>query len=356
MNTHIRDQALFILIFQLNTAFIVLTAYLVVHEAGAIFSLSNLLYMWLLSLFFMSCWLLVDWIRKRQSIKKLVKMTDRSIDLNSIEELLVMRTNTSESALWQELLNIQQEIYQKEILKQVSAKKQHTEFINQWSHYMKTPVSVMSLLVQQGKQNFSDQGTRDLLDDMNDENDRFRQGLDLMLQLARLDHFSLDLKSESINLPYFISTIINDEKKQFIRRKLYPKIQTQDDQPVLITSDSKWLQVVFNQLLLNALKYSNQGSREQIIFRITKGDELTSISIIDSGIGIEPHDVPRVFHPFFTGDNGRTHVESTGMGLYLVKRICDGLGHQISISSCPNKGTEVTVSFRSISLHDKIVR
>lgn len=357
MKAYFKDQSLFILLFMIHTGFIVLTAYLVIYESGAILSITNLLYICLLSFFFISCWLFLDWLRKRQSMKKLVNITkDSSNDLSSIEKILVMKTNSSESALWQETLKIQQEIYQKEIHKQASAKYHHTEFMNQWIHHMKTPVSVISLLIQQGKQGFSDQKMKDLLDDMNDENDRFRHGLDLMLQLARLDHFSVDLKSESVNLNTMLSTLINEEKKQFIRRKIYPQLQTPDDRHVIVTSDAKWLNVVFSQLLLNALKYSNQHIGDQIIFQMTREDNLTSVSIIDQGIGIEAYDLPRVFHPFFTGDNGRNRSESTGMGLYLAKKVCDGLGHQLSITSTPNQGTKVTISFRSVSLHDKTVR
>ena len=86
------------------------------------------------------------------------------------------------------------------------------------------------------------------------------------------------------------------------------------------------------QLLSNALKYTQQGS-------VSIYMEGPFLCIRDTGIGIAPEDLPRIFDRGYTGCNGRTDRKATGLGLYLCRRICDNLGHAISAQSVPGEGT-----------------
>lgn len=334
-----------------------LTTFLMIREAGAIISFSNLFYLFILSLFFMLSWLSFNWIKKRHMLKRLNHAGEiDSIKRTTVEELIEMKTYSTEARLWQNVIRKQHLTYQQAISQLELDREQHTEFINQWVHHMKTPVSVISLMIQQEKQTDEIHLTHTFLEDLYEQNERFRHGLELMLQLARLDHFSIDLKSESVNLGEVIHNVINEEKKQFIRRKIYPKVVTQDVAQLIVTSDSKWLHVICNQLLLNALKYSKQQEGALIYFDISSQSGQTTLKVMDEGMGIESHDIPRIFHPFFTGDHGRTHTESTGMGLYLVKQICEKLGHRIEVESKVNIGTTFTLTFTTTTLHDNFVR
>lgn len=110
---------------------------------------------------------------------------------------------------------------------------------------------------------------------------------------------------------------------------------------VNIVTDSKWLTVVLEQIIVNAVKYSNKNGGVQISFN---NDTLT---ITDHGIGITKNDLPRVFEQGFTGGNGRTHGEATGMGLYMVQRIAEILDIKVSIASTENVGTTVKLIFDS---------
>ena len=112
-------------------------------------------------------------------------------------------------------------------------------------------------------------------------------------------------------------------------------------------TDSKWLLVVLTQVLTNALKYTPAGGR--ITIRQTKPGVL---AIEDTGIGIRPEDQARVFDRGFTGQTGRGQEKSTGIGLYLCKRICDELGHGITLSSQVGEGTRVTLDLRRTDLKD----
>ena len=100
-----------------------------------------------------------------------------------------------------------------------------------------------------------------------------------------------------------------------------------------VLTDEKWLQFVIEQLLSNALKYTPEGGCVRVY-----GDGET-LAIADSGIGIRPEDLPRVFERGFTGCNGREERRSTGIGLYLCRRVTEKLGHGLTLASRPGQGT-----------------
>lgn len=111
-----------------------------------------------------------------------------------------------------------------------------------------------------------------------------------------------------------------------------------------VLTDEKWLSFVIEQLLSNALKYTPSGS-----ITITLEDPLT-LCIRDTGIGIAPEDLPRVFEKSYTGYNGRSDKKASGIGLYLCKRICHNLGHTITIESSLDTGTTVRIFLEHESL------
>ena len=128
---------------------------------------------------------------------------------------------------------------------------------------------------------------------------------------------------------------------QFIRRKL--KL-TYDVPDCRVLTDEKWLRFVIEQVLSNALKYTRSGG-----VTITLEPERTLV-IADTGIGIAPEDLPRVFERGFTGANGHADQRSSGIGLYLCRRIMTKLGHRITIESTPGKGTRVCLDLKEAEL------
>src|SRR5690606_34822083 len=128
-----------------------------------------------------------------------------------------------------------------------------------------------------------------------------------------------------------------ENKRLLISNRVYPE---NHGEKIILESDETWLVSIMNQLITNAVKYST-GKAQKMIVSIQEN----SIKVQDFGIGIPVSDRKRVFHPFFTGENGRKYRESTGMGLYLVKEVCEKLGHQVEIESEIEKGTTVTITF-----------
>lgn len=210
----------------------------------------------------------------------------------------------------------------------------HIQFINQWVHQMKTPLSVIHLIVQ------DEDDSRFIA--IGDELDRLKKGLDMVLYTARLDTFERDFYVETLNLQTVARSVTSSQKRLFIRKRVFPVIEI--DGGLQVASDEKWLSFAITQLMTNALRYTVEENRK-IYFHGYKRGINTVLEIRDEGVGIPQSDLPRVFDPYFTGENGRNFQESTGMGLHLTKQICEKLGHRIEIESTINQGTNVRIIF-----------
>ena len=106
-----------------------------------------------------------------------------------------------------------------------------------------------------------------------------------------------------------------------------------------IITDKKWFSLIIEQLLSNALKYTKNGS-----IKIYFSNDNT-LCIEDTGIGIKPEDIPRIFDKGYTGYNGHNIRHSSGIGLYICKRICNDLKIKINVKSQYNVGTSIYLTF-----------
>lgn len=199
------------------------------------------------------------------------------------------------------------------------------DYYTMWAHQIKTPIAAMSLLLQaeESEQNAALQA--ELL--------RIGQYVEMVLSYLRLESESSDLLLRTYDLDSVIRQAVRKYARLFILKKLSLDFR---ESGARVLTDEKWLLFVIEQLLSNALKYTNEGH----ISIYTEGKTLV---VTDTGIGICAEDLPRVFEKGFTGYNGREDKKSTGIGLYLCRRVCEKLGHKISISSEKGHGTSVRV-------------
>lgn len=229
------------------------------------------------------------------------------------------------------LLGSQFRLYKNDLHSYRHKLEEHIHFINQWVHGMKTPLSVIHLIIQdKDGPPFTAIG---------DELDRLKKGLDTVLYTARLDTFEHDFFVERLDLETVVRGVTSEQKRLFIRKRVFPTITM--DEPIAVTSDEKWLSFVLTQLITNAVRYTIEQDRYVYFHGFVGEENRVVLEIRDEGVGIPAGDLPRVFDPYFTGVNGRNFQESTGMGLYLVKQICGKLGHDVDISSEEGKGTNV---------------
>ncbi|MCI1591079.1 sensor histidine kinase [Heyndrickxia oleronia] len=234
----------------------------------------------------------------------------------------------------QQLLESQFRHYRTDLYRYKHKLDGHIQFINQWVHQMKTPISVIHLTIQ------DEDDPRFIA--IGDELDRLKKGLEMVLYTARLDTFERDFYVESLSLENVVRAVTSSQKRLFIRKRIFPSIQINHD--IQIASDEKWLSFIITQTITNALRYTIHENRKIYFNSYRRGISIV-LEITDEGVGIPPSDLPRVFDPYFTGENGRHFQESTGMGLYLVKQICEKLGHQIEIESKINQGTTIRLVF-----------
>lgn len=217
-------------------------------------------------------------------------------------------------------------------------------FLSQWLHNMKTPVAVMDLVLQKNsKEEIQD---RAAIENIKEENEKLQNQLNQVLNMLRLEEFSQDYTPESVDLGASVRKIINSRKSQFIYNRLYPKLTLKEG--LLVLTDEKWNEAMLEQILSNAIKYSACRDKDKNIYFIfeKKGDKV-SLTIKDEGIGMPKYDLERIFKPFFTGENGRSQKDATGIGLYFSSEVAKKLGHTIHIKSELGVGTEVTIEYLS---------
>ncbi|WP_256757618.1 HAMP domain-containing sensor histidine kinase [Cohnella sp. WQ 127256] len=234
------------------------------------------------------------------------------------------------------LLHTQYGHYQQQLKIQEKSRNDHLIFMNQWIHQMKTPLSVIRLMMEES----DDARSVSILE----ETDRMEKGLETVLYAARLETFERDFQVEAVPIRAIVENVIHENKRLFIGSKVYPELNV--DPHLIVESDAKWLTFMINQLVTNAIKYS-ADSHQKVIFTATQSENEACLEIRDHGIGIPVADRKRVFQAFYTGDNGRKYRESTGMGLYFVQEIGNRLGHRIELDSEVGEGTCVRIVFSS---------
>lgn len=291
---------------------------------------SEIIYILLFNTFIVSSFIIYKYI----TTKRAYEVFEKGIE--NLDESILDLGKSPIGKNVSNMLNQQYNQYRLKIQEQNKIHNDHLTFINHWIHQMKTPVSVINLLLQEYE-------GEEVSSNIQQELDKIDKGLNMAMYFARLDQFQKDFSVEKVNLYNEVVELINKERRLFIKNKIIPKVEL--DKDLVVYSDKKWLRFIIEQIIINGVKYSKDYGKYLIIKNI-ENSEYIIINIIDEGIGIPKKDIKRVFEPFFTGKNGRKFGESTGMGLYIVKKVCDNLGHRVEIKSEIEKGTRVSILFK----------
>ena len=210
-------------------------------------------------------------------------------------------------------------------------RKEYKEYIEQWIHEVKTPITAMKLIYENNPGPF----TRDLMTELENVN-RFTEQA---LYFARSEHAEKDYSVREIRLSDVVHEAIAGNKYLLRQNHVAITVEAMDD---VVYTDDKWVRFILDQLISNAVKY--RTDQPVLHFCTRKENDRVLLSVEDNGIGIPSGDLPRIFEKGFTGENGRKIHSSTGIGLYLCRRLCDKLGIGISASS-KGKGTTISLSF-----------
>ena len=201
-----------------------------------------------------------------------------------------------------------------------------SDYYTMWVHQIKTPIASMKLKLSET----DSESARLISSDLR----RIEQYVDMVLTYVRLSSDSTDYVFRKVNVDNIIKPALRKFSHDFISKKLSLSYESSD---VIVLTDEKWLGFVIEQLLSNAVKYTKEGG---ITISVAEEENAVNISVKDTGIGIPAENLPRIFESGYTGFNGRTDSHSSGIGLYICKKICDNLGIKIDVSSEVSKGSE----------------
>lgn len=202
-----------------------------------------------------------------------------------------------------------------------------------WAHQIKTPIASMRLTMQNEDSAFSRKLSSELF--------RIEQYVEMVLMFLRLDSHSTDYLIREYDLDAIVCQAVRKFAGEFISRKIQLVYEPLNSS---VITDEKWLSFVIEQVLSNALKYTPSGS-------ITISLEAPkTLCIRDTGMGIAPEDLPRIFEKGYTGYHGRADKKATGIGLYLCRRICNNLKHSISAESNLDTGTCIRIDLSQYQL------
>lgn len=211
----------------------------------------------------------------------------------------------------------------------------YKEYIELWIHEIKTPIAASKMVIENNK--------NVITKSIDEELDKIEDYTEQALFYARSNAVEKDYYIKKSSLKDMVNECVKKNKNILIQEKIGMNLH---DLEVDVNTDSKWIVFILNQLIQNSVKYRKEGSHSEIEMYAKCGKENVILYVKDYGIGIKKGEITRVFEKGFTGTNGRlSNKKSTGIGLYLCKKLCDKLGIAIELNSVQGEGTEIRLVF-----------
>lgn len=335
-NRYLRDQWIYMLIY-LTMMFLILAVLLSFHV-----NKSLILVVMVIMLVGGNVILLWNYQRKKMFYHNYLQQLNALDQKYLICELIKEPYFLEGQILYQSLYEINKSMLEKinELEMQVTNFK---DYVEMWIHEVKIPLSHLTLTVHNHRSEISPQ----ILEQVR----KLENQVDQVLYYVRCENSQKDYLIKSSSLSKIINNIIMKNKDYFIFRKLNLNLHDLDK---TVLTDSKWLEFIINQILNNSFQYCINKTETCIEISAVEDDDKVVLMIQDNGIGICESDLPRVFDKCFTGYNGRIQKKSTGMGLYICRRLCQRLGHHIDIESIQNEYTKVLITFHKDHYYDVI--
>lgn len=273
-----------------------------------------------------------DYLRKKQYYDE-IKENMRSLDKKYLVSEVIEEGSFVESKLIYDVICTGNKSMNDEIGSLKREINEYREYIELWVHEIKTPISTCKLLIENNES--------PLTNSIGEEVSKLEGYIDQALFYTRSNNIEKDYIVREINLRDCINKVLNNTADALIKKKVKINIEDLDKE---IYSDSKWIQFILGQVISNSIKYMNKEEKELKIY-CNESSEYIILNIEDNGVGISERDISRVFEKGFTGENGRKFGKSTGIGLYLCKKLCRKLGLDITLTSKENKFTRVSIVF-----------
>ncbi len=288
-------------------------------------------------LFILFTWIGIDFTitsfayqKRKKELEKLLQLQEQLKEQYLIPELMKIPERADDQVFYFLLKTAEKSMLEQ--IDQIRRERiEYKEYIEQWIHEIKTPITAAKLLCENNRSPF----TRDLLTEL----EKITRFTEQALYYARSEHTEKDYSIHEIHLFDIVHRAISDNKYLLIKNNVAIEITESDD---MIFSDEKWVQFILNQVIINAIQYRTKQPKLYIYSK--RQENQVCLFIKDNGIGISADDLPRVFEKGFTGKNGRIRQNATGIGLYLCKRLCEKLEIGLDLTSDTN-GTVILFSF-----------
>lgn len=292
---------------------------------------------WLLIL---TAWLLVTFLRRQTYFRKMEQVLEH-LDQRYLLGELLPHSFRLEDRLYKEMILRSNKSAIERIRKIEDGEKAHREYMESWIHEIKAPITGVALLCENGRKSGSHipPAAKETLRRIDLENQRIENYVDMVLYHARSENVHQDFFIRKTDLQAIAEQVLGKNRLLLIENRVRAEVQCPD----MVYTDGKWIGFILNQMILNSVKYCSESP----VFSISTKKEQNGIllTVEDNGAGIPPEELSRIFEKGFTGSNGRSHKRSTGMGLYLCRKLCGKLGIGLSAESEPGAGTRMLLEF-----------
>ncbi len=278
-----------------------------------------------------------DYTRKKKYYCGFMALFDGLDDKTLLAEL-VEKPGFLDGKLLYQILRLSNKYMNDKLAEAGATNQEYREYIEMWVHEIKTPITSAHLIIENDK-NIS---TIRIDDELN-KIDHF---VEQALFYARSTTLEKDFKIEKTTLKTLVQEALKSYSKQIIEAHGRPVFENLD---IPVFADRKWCVFIIGQIIANSVKYAKENLI--LTFEGSSFDNGCSLSISDNGIGITEADIPRIFDKGFTGENGRKFGKSTGIGLYLCRKLCRKMNMEISVASSLENGTTVKIMFPKENLY-----
>jgi len=277
--------------------------------------------------------IIIEYFKRKKFYNNLLNMLEELDEKYLITEI-IKTPNFLEGQIFKNSL----EQIDKSMLENVNKYKYMTEdykeYIELWIHEIKIPISASKMVIENNK--------NAITKSIDEELDKVENYIEQALFYARSNTVEKDYYIRKVFLKEIVNESIKKNKSSLIQEKISIDIHDLD---IEVNTDNKWIVFILNQIIQNSIKYRKKEN-SIIEMYANQGKENVILYIKDNGIGIKQGEITRVFEKGFTGTNGRlSNKKSTGIGLYLCKKLCNKLGIGIELNSVQNEGTEVKLVF-----------
>lgn len=333
---YVKDKIWYVILFIVSLAFIL--TLLAAFKTKIELTIAILL---VITIFFITS-ILIDFFKKKDFYNDLLSSTQNLDKAYLVLETLDKPNFYEGKMLYQALYEINKSMNEnvKNLKLQVADFK---EYVEMWIHEVKIPISSLVLMQHNNKDKFSKDQIRQIK--------RIENYVEQILYYVRQETAEKDYLITDVSLNKIVNKVLLKNKDDILENKINLIVDTLSYD---VSTDSKWLEFIINQIINNSIKYKRNIKSSSIKIYVIENNDKLDLVIEDNGLGINETDLPMVFKKSFTGQNGRIKSKSTGMGLFIAKSMTDKLGHKIRIESKEKEYTKVIITFSKNHYYDVV--